>query len=313
MEKDLQRFRQAVSCLSPPIKSAVCSNEARLADKAREIRLMLNRPVSVVCGDGKYYITNNGSLTPFIMDSLLIAQKSDIESTLQSICEYSVYSRQNEIINGFITLKGGHRAGISGTAVLSGGKITNIRDISSVNLRIAREHIGCADRLFRQLGSHKTGALICGEPCSGKTTILRDLARQISTFTDCNVSLIDERGELAASVNGVPQNDVGMCDVYNEYPKAEAMLQSIRSMSPDILMCDEIGSEEDIIAVEQCINSGVSIIATAHAGSIDELRKRHSVCKLLNTGAFSKVILLSDRRHIGEKETVISAGDLLAS
>lgn len=313
MNKDLQRFRQVVSCLSPPIKSALSACEAQLSHKAREIRLMLNRPVTIICNDGRYYITSSGSVTPFFSDSLLMVQRNDIESTLQSICEYSVYSRQNEIVNGFVTLKGGHRAGISGTAVLSDGKITNIRDISSLNLRIAREYIGCADRLFRRFGNNKTGMLICGEPCSGKTTVLRDLARQLSTLTEYNVSLIDERGELAASVSGAPQNDIGMCDVYSGYPKAEAMIQAIRSMSPDIIMCDEIGSQEEVLAVEQCVNSGVSIIATIHAGSVDELKRRTNLCRLLDTGAFQKIVFLSDRRHIGEAESVMSTGDLLAS
>ena len=229
-----------------------------------------------------------------------------LDEVVRKICEYSVYSRQNEIVNGFITLRGGHRAGICGTAVLRDGEMSNVRCISSVNLRFAREIRGSADQLLHSVKDISGGVLICGEPSSGKTTLLRDLARQLSA--DRNVALIDERGELAACIGGMPQNDVGLCDVYDGYPKAEAMRHAVRTMSPDVLICDEIGTDEEA-SLRNCLRGGVAVIATAHIRHREELR-RHPAFR---TGAFSTVVFLSGRQNVGEIISVQSVGDVLAA
>lgn len=244
---------------------------------------------------------------------MLIARREDIEATFQRICDYSVYARKREIVNGFVTLRGGHRAGICGTAVADSSDIVNVRDITSINLRIAREQIGCANGIFQKIRYDSGGVLLCGAPCSGKTTVLRDLARLFSTADGACVSLIDERGELAAVTSGVPQNNVGMCDVFDGYPKAQAMEQALRSMSPNIIICDEIGSEQDVRAVRQCVNSGVRIIATAHARSKAELCSRPALKRILSTGAFSTYIFLRDREHAGEVSEVLKEGVKIAA
>ncbi len=305
------RFRQAISCLSPQLCKKLLPLEKNLLSTAQEIRLRVNRPLSIVCPQVTYYLTSNGGLvsTP-IKNTMLMVSRADIADTFHNICNYSVYTRQNEIINGFITVQGGHRAGICGTAVVSDGKITNIRDISSINLRIAREYKGCAEKLYQKIGSFDKGVLICGAPCSGKTTVLRDLARILSNDNKI-VSLIDERGELAGTTTGMFQNDIGMCDVYDGYKKSEAILQSIRSMAPDIIICDEIGSQDDIKAVEQSVNCGVAIIATLHASSEHEIKQRDNIQKLLKTGAFSKIIFLANKNSPGEIVKITSVGDLI--
>ena len=309
-----RRFRQAINCLSPHISKKLISLEDKLSSSSQEIRLRVNRPLAIVSPQITYYVTSNGGLvnTP-IENSMLIVSRTDLLDTFHNICNYSVYTRQNEIINGFITIHGGHRAGICGTAVLNDDKITNIRDITSINIRIAREYKGCAEKLYRQIDSFNQGILICGAPCSGKTTVLRDLARILSTEDNKIISLIDERGELAGTTSGNFQNDIGMCDVYDCYKKSEAILQSIRSMAPDIIVCDEIGSQDDIKAVEKSVNCGVSIIATVHAANEYELKQRDNIKTLLRTGAFSKIVFLANKKSPGEIVKIIDVGDILDS
>ena len=235
-EQNEKRFTAALNCLCKNISRRLLPLAPKLANSVQEIRLRLSRPLALVCPDNTYYLTQNGGLTNTILDgAMLVVSKADIVDTFNNICNYSVYNRQNEIVNGFVTMYGGHRAGICGTAVVNNGKIVNIRDITSINVRIAREHKGCADSLYNKIIAASGGVLICGAPCSGKTTVLRDLARLLSTKGKKNVALIDERGELAGTASGKFQNDIGMCDVYDSYNKSEAMLHAIRSMAPEIV------------------------------------------------------------------------------
>ena len=190
-----------------------------------------------------------------------------------------MHSYSNEIAEGFITLDGGHRVGICGTAVLSGGRITAVKDISSLNIRIAHEVRGCAEEIYARFFSDRLRSLLlAGAPMSGKTTILRDLSRVLGR--DHRVALIDSRNELSASVRGLPTLDIGEnTDVLCGYPKAEGIMTALRSLSPDIIICDEMGN--DCEAVEQCLFCGVRIIAAAHAGSISELSRRYGTDRLL--------------------------------
>ena len=311
---DKERFKQALRCLSPSIQKKLIPLSAQLCTKAQEIRLRLNRPLTIVCPDITYYVTEGSGLTSTpIEGSMFTVSRADIADTFQNICNYSVYTRQNEIANGFVTMHGGHRAGICGTAVINNGKTVNVRDISSINVRIAREHRECARTLVDRLGSFDKGILICGAPCSGKTTVLRDLARILSTDFCKNVSLIDERGELAGTSSGVFQNDIGMCDVFDSYNKSEAMIQAIRSMAPDIIVCDEIGTKDDISAIEHSVNCGVTVIASVHSSNECELRKKENTRRIVSTGAFSKVVFLSNKRKPGEIVKISEVGDVFGT
>ena len=147
---------------------------------------------------------------------------------------------------------------------------------------------------------------------SGKTTVLRDLARLLSTKGKKNVALIDERGELAGTASGKFQNDIGMCDVYDSYNKSEAMLHAIRSMAPEIVICDEIGSKEDIYAVEKSVNCGVRIISSTHCANEYELKQKANMVSLMKTGAFQTLVFLSNRTHAGEIVKISQVGDNFA-
>ena len=155
--------------------------------------------------------------------------------------------------------------------------------------------------------------LIVGAPCSGKTTLLRDLARQISLKENIRVSVIDERGELGGKSGGIIRNDLGMCDLFDGYPKAVGIGQAIRSMSPDVVVCDEIGSVEDVEALSLCACSGVRVIATVHAASPEELRCKPALAKALGTGVFEHVAFLAGRRAAGRITAIMKGGDVLAA
>lgn len=308
------RFIQVIQSLSPNIYKRILPLIPKLCENVQEIRLRVNRPIALVCTDVTYYMTERGGLTSTPLDgAMLITSRADITDTFHNICNYSVYSRQNEIVNGFVTMQGGHRAGICGTAVYEGDKIINIRDISSINLRIAREHKGCSAEIVKMLGNSFGGLLICGAPCSGKTTVLRDLARTLSTDFSLRISVIDERGELAGTSSGVFRNDIGMCDVFDGYAKSGAILQAIRSMAPDIIICDEIGTQSDIKALNYSVNSGVSFIASIHAADENELMQKPDIKDIIRCGGFKKVIFLDSRTSPGRVRKIAQVGELFDS
>lgn len=307
------RLAQAAGCLSPPIFGLLSNHFSELENKAREIRLRSARPAAVVCDGGTVYLTKSGGLTDLPCGDLYTVSREDIDDTFRRACDYSVYARQRELCAGFVTLRGGHRIGVCGTAVTDGGGIINVRDITSLCIRVSREYRGCGAGLFRRMRASNGGALICGAPCSGKTTLLRDLARLFSTDEGLNTALIDERGELAAVTHGEPQNDVGLCDIYCGYPKADAVEQAVRTMSPDLIVCDEIGSVDDARALRLCLNSGVRVIAAAHASSAEELSARPVMRGILATGAFETAVFLRGRSFAGEISAVVRLGESLAA
>ena len=189
---------------------------------------------------------------------------NDILQTLQNICDNSIYSYQKEICEGYITIKGGHRIGITGNCVIENNKVINIRYISSLNFRVAKQIIGCSDNLLHHIINKENenvfNTLIVSLPGAGKTTLLRDIVRNISNGNEqinaLTVGVVDERGEISAMYKGEPQNDVGLrTDVLSNIPKAIGMKMLIRSMAPQVLVADEIGNNDDIAAIREAMCS----------------------------------------------------------
>lgn len=249
-----------------------------------EIRLRSGRPPVAVNVYGEMKICGSA----FSAD--------EIAECFAEICRYSVYSFEEDISRGFVTLDGGHRVGICGTCVTKNGKIVSQKDISGLNIRIAHEVRGCADEVIRRVFSGGLRSLlIAGKPLCGKTTVLRDLARQLSARH--KIVIIDSRNEISASVHGTPTLDIGLhTDALCGVEKSEGIMLAIRSLSPEIVICDEIGDDEN--AIEQAMFCGVKIIATAHAGSLSELKRRPSTRGLLEL--FESVAVLDGRGVLSE-------------
>ncbi len=308
MENKRNTLSGALLVLPRELYSVIKNAPQSIQHDILEVVLRANRPLCIECKNKRYYFTQNNCVTDTIFDQkMVVVTAQQMFETIQNICNYSVYSRQHEINSGYITLKGGHRAGICGTAVVSNDRITNIKDITSINIRIAREIIGCSDELYSKI-DFSQGVLICGPPCSGKTTIIRDVARKLSF--EKKVSVIDERAELACTVAGEFQNDLGMCDVYDSYIKSDAINQSIRTMSPDIIVCDEISTLSDVNALLNGVNSGVSFVATMHAETLEKLLSREISNKILKTNAFSKIVFLDSKEKVGKMKSIYSLEEI---
>jgi len=292
----MKEIQKAIIVLPPYIRAKISSALQSFSADVHDIVLRAERPVCVYIRNKQMYLTETGCLTDSLTSQkLIITSSQQILECFNNSCGYSVYSHINEIKEGFITIGGGHRVGIAGTAVISAGLIHNIRDISTISIRISRQIKGCADRITNEYMNYRGGLLICGSPSSGKTTLIRDVARLLSTDYAQRVSVVDTRGEIASVCNGVCQNDVGLCDVLDSYPRADGIIQAVRSLSPQHIICDEIGSPLDVEAILHGVNSGVRFVATVHAENKEELLSRKSVRGILSTGAFEKVVFLSGR------------------
>lgn len=235
-------------------------------DRLCEIRLRSGMPMALVMTDGIFYITKNGKVTGDYKDGVIVTS-GDIKRGMELITRSSVYAFSEEIKNGFITLEKGHRVGISGDAVVENGELSHIRTVQSLNYRYAREVIGSADKVMGRIldGNRIKNTLIVSPPMCGKTTMLRDIARQLSLLGK-KVSIVDERGEIAALSNGVPSFSLGAnCDVLSGVNKADGMILMLRAMSPDVIITDEIGGKEDFDAISEIKKRGVSIITSLHS------------------------------------------------
>lgn len=274
---------------------------------AEEIRIRAGRPLSLFAG-GNIYFVHSGGISREPHDGYIVS-RSIINALFKSICENSVYAYIDEIRQGFVTIKGGHRVGFTGRAICSkDNKIESFRDISSVNIRIAREFLGSAEPIIGNIinGGAVRSTLIISPPGVGKTTVLRDIARLVSN-RGIKVGIADDRGEIAAMFKGVPSNDVGVnTDVIEYAPKGDGISILLRTMSPGVIITDELVTEREIFAVCCAKGSGSAIIASVHGSTFDELNQKPVFKPLLNNHVFERLILLKGRsRETNRLETEI--------
>ncbi|MGN0478365.1 MAG: stage III sporulation protein AA [Hominenteromicrobium sp.] len=272
-----------------------------------DIRISVGKPVMLCCGEKIRFLRSDGSVSDYFSPGNVLASREDVEEIFIRLCGYSVYSHMDEIRQGFVSADRCLRVGIGGTAVLEKGGIKTVRDVTSLSVRIPREIRGCSEGIIRSGVNFRRGVLIAGAPSSGKTTLLRDIARYIGTAGHRTV-VLDERFELFS--DGF---DLGACtDVLQGYPKRDGFSHAIRCLSPEYILCDELG-EDDAAAVHAAAFSGVSLIASVHAGSVQELCGRPLCREMLELGAFETVVLLRGRGSPAQAEQILRAGDLLAN
>lgn len=314
-DENISRFDSAARCVGVRIRESLLNLPNSIKKSASEIRLRCGRPVMVSGLFGDVFLSENGIASYILSENALKASINDVEECFKIVCSYSVYTHQNSICRGYVTISGGHRAGIVGTGVNSGGQINAVRDISSINIRIARQFTGIADNLFGYIKNNSSrSVLIAGPPSSGKTTVLRDLTRILSSEQGgfMKTVVIDERDEIASCCDGVPQNDIGISsDVISGYPKGQAVMIALRSMSPQKIVLDEIVSDDETIAIEAGLNAGVDFYLSAHATDENELIRRKQIIRLLKSGCFSDIVFLQGKNNPGKISKIVSVGELI--
>lgn len=310
MKKKNQK-KQIIRVLSESVQKII-EQERMDFSELQEIRLRIGQPVTVL-------YQNEELILPTMYSEKKRLGKQEMKETIEHISNYSLYAYEHELKQGFITIEGGHRVGMAGQVIMEGGKIKNMKYISSINIRVSHEVLDCANKIFPYITYNKQmyHTLIISPPRCGKTTLLRDVIRQISDgnrwIKGCTVGVVDERSELGGCYLGVIQNNLGMrTDILDRCPKADGMIMLIRSMAPQVVAVDEIGAKEDVHAIEYAMHCGCKMLATAHGDSMEEICKKPIFEKLIREKRFERYVVLSNRYRLGGIEAVYDEnGDLI--
>lgn len=288
----------------------VISNVQINFELLQEIRLRVNGPLIIIYNNREYFINRNYNLSTSKENAYVVTQ-NEVRETMEYISNYSLYAYEDEIRQGFITIQGGHRIGIAGKTILEADRIKNIKHISFINIRLSHQIKGCANKVMPYIVQDDCiyHTLIISPPRCGKTTLLRDVIRQLSnglsTIPGMTVGVVDERSEIGACYMGIPQNELGIrTDILDCCPKVAGMMMLVRSMSPSIIAVDEVGSREDIEAIEYVINCGCKLIATVHGSSIDDIKNKPILGRLVREKIFERYIILNNQGQVGNLEEI---------
>ena len=294
------------------VRSILDNIKAVTLHEVEELRLRVGQPLLIRTSDKDLFLNREGGVTS--PNRAYFVKREDLACALERMTHSSVYAAEEDLRQGFLTLPGGNRVGVTGEAVLQHGQIQTMKHISSLNLRIARDIWGRGLKILPLLlGADGTfgHTLLISPPRAGKTTLLRDLIRLISNgvpqlgLSGLTVGVVDERGELAGMWQGVPTYNLGYrTDVLDGCPKARGMSMLVRSMAPQVLAMDELGHDDDVTALKDALRTGVRILSTAHASSLEEARSRPTIAHLLEQGVFERLVVLSRKQGPGTVEGV---------
>lgn len=259
-------MQEIIAQCGEPFRTALRALPGKVLTAAREVRIRVGRPVAVI-GERETLVSAGGKP--------LCPKAEELEELLLTFCGRSLYAYEAQLAQGFITLRGGHRVGVCGKTVVKNGHIARISEIQSMNIRVARQLACGGDVLPRLLdGEQVRSTLVLSKPGFGKTTLLRQLAKQLSD-RGMQVSLLDERAELAAMMKASPMLDVGArTDVLEGCGKSEGVRLLLRSMAPQVIVTDEIGAPEDLSALSEAVRSGAAVLASAHAADLPDAKRR---------------------------------------
>lgn len=269
-------------------------------ENIQEIRLKVDKPVILQISDRE--VITNYNIT-----------SENIKTILKKMSNYSIYSIEPELKQGYITINGGHRVGICGNCIIENNIVKTIKNVSSLNIRVCKEILGCSDKIMQFILEDKNvlNTIIISPPKCGKTTLVRDITRNLSDGMENfkldgkKVCVVDERSEICACSDGIPQLKVGLrTDVLDNCPKSQGIMMAIRSMSPDVIVCDEIGTYDDIKSILAALNCGVNLITTIHGFGIEDLKSRDVFKEVLKNNVFKRAIVLSGRRGVGTVEYI---------
>lgn len=324
--KEGQVVLEILAYLPERIRRAILGQAPPVLDGVEEVRLREGRPLALVLSGGDCFISlqgtgqddsgrgsggqNGGGQDGAGQDRSRVVTRADLDRCVALISRNSVYAFEEEMRQGFLTLPGGHRVGLSGKVVLDGGHPRTIHPVTGLNFRVSRALTGAADPVLPALLDRRAvrlrHTLVISPPGAGKTTLLRDLARAASEgrpemgLPGQKVTIVDERSELAGCFQGCAQLDVGpRTDVLDGCPKAEGIMLALRALSPQVIVTDEIGRPEDAQAVEEAANAGVTVLASAHGADLSELAKRPTMAALMGRGVFERVITLARQGRPG--------------
>ena len=283
-----ERYRQACLLLPPPLRLCALEAEEALGETAEELRLRRGQPVTAATPEGEQPLPG-----PAVTGE-------DLEQVVDQVTDWSRYTAAETIRQGYLTARGGFRIGLCGTAVVEGGEIRRIGDLSSLAVRSPRESLGLAAQVLPRLmeSGPFPSTLVVSPPGGGKTTLLRDMVRCLSDQYGLRLALADERGEIAASYQGQAQLSVGRhTDVMDGCPKALAIPALLRSMTPQIIAVDEVALPEDVEAMVRAARCGAGLLATVHGDGVEELRQKPLLEPLFEVFTYAVVIRRQGRER----------------
>ena len=306
-------FNNIISYISPRIQMYLKKMSEPMIENIQEIRLRSDRPVVIVTPTGSSFLTLSGKTSYIYSSNCIISSENEIIDTINKMCGYSMHSHYEDIINGYVTLPNGSRVGLCGTAVYDKEQVKSIKNINSINIRIPRTVQGVSEPIFNVVYKGRLkNLLIVGPPSSGKTTMLRDLAFQLSSGRMGKyhkICVVDERKELFPSQQDIKTLGPNT-DVLLGFPKGQGISMAVRTLSPDVIICDEIGTPEEAGEVLNGVNCGTKFALSLHADSVEELKNKKIFKDFFELNAIDKILFLTDSSTPCKISKIINADEV---